>query len=382
MTIKKRLFISNILMIVIPIIVSIVTFSICFLFINALMGGSLAEMWKMQREITAVQRADLNVQMFFGALFALSGFIAIMFFTSRFLIRFVFKKIERLLEMLSDGVHQISDGNLEYRIVYHGDDEFKPICENFNSMATRLKSSIIEIEKNEQTRKELLASISHDLRSPLTSIKAFVEGLLDGVASTPESQKEYLQIIKQKTDDINNMVSQLFLYSTMDMGNYPTNPEKLSIGKEIHDFVIATGEDYKLKGLLIEVGSVPDDRYIFADPLQFRSILTNILDNSAKYKVKENANAKIDCVSKDGVIRIVLEDDGTGVPETALEKLFDVFYRSDISRNNPQQGSGLGLAITSKAIERMGGKIYAENCTDNGLRLIIEIPEAKGEQPK
>jgi signal transduction histidine kinase len=369
-------------MIVIPIIVSIVTFSICFLFINALMGGSLAEMWKMQREITAVQRADLNVQMFFGALFALSGFIAIMFFTSRFLIRFVFKKIERLLEMLSDGVHQISDGNLEYRIVYHGDDEFKPICENFNSMATRLKSSIIEIEKNEQTRKELLASISHDLRSPLTSIKAFVEGLLDGVASTPESQKEYLQIIKQKTDDINNMVSQLFLYSTMDMGNYPTNPEKLSIGKEIHDFVIATGEDYKLKGLLIEVGSVPDDRYIFADPLQFRSILTNILDNSAKYKVKENANAKIDCVSKDGVIRIVLEDDGTGVPETALEKLFDVFYRSDISRNNPQQGSGLGLAITSKAIERMGGKIYAENCTDNGLRLIIEIPEAKGEQPK
>ena len=142
--------------------------------------------------------------------------------------------------MLASGVNQISEGNLEHQIDYSEDDEFKTVCEAFNNMAAQLKASTDEIRKNEQNRKELLAGISHDLRSPLTSIKAFVEGLLDGVADTPESQKEYLHIIKQKTEDINNMVSQLFYYSKMDMGNFPTHPETLNAAGEINDFVSAS----------------------------------------------------------------------------------------------------------------------------------------------
>jgi signal transduction histidine kinase len=215
------------------------------------------------------------------------------------------------------------------------------------------------------------------LRSPLTSIKAFVEGLLDGVAATPESQREYLEIIRQKTDDINSMVAQLFLYSKMDMGNYPTYPEKLEIGRELSDFVTASMEEYKAKGLTIEVRYINDRKYIYADPIQLRSVFANILNNSSKYKNKETANATISYIVKDSMIHIVFQDDGPGVPEESLTKLFDVFYRGDFSRNNPHQGSGLGLAIVAKAIERMNGKIYAENCKESGLRTIIEIPEVR-----
>ena len=381
MTIKKRLSISNILMIVIPILVLIVLASVGFTLFNAIMGGALVDMVKAERETQTVQRANFNAQMVIGSFIALTGIVTVMYLTNRFLIKFVFMKIEQPLEMLSDGVHQISDGNLDYRIIYHGEDEFKPICEDFNNMAIQLKSSVEEVQRNEQNRKELIAGISHDLRSPLTSIKAFVEGLLDGVAATPETQREYLQTIRQKTDDINNMVSQLFLYSKMDMGSYPTHPEVLDIGKEISDFVIAAGDDFVSKGLTVETGDMPAEKYVYADPLQLRSVFTNILGNSAKYKEKDTANASVFCTVKDGVIRIVFEDDGPGVPKSALPKLFDVFYRNEPSRNNPQQGSGLGLAITSKALERMNGRVRAENRNQGGLRLIIEIPEAKGDRP-
>jgi signal transduction histidine kinase len=153
------------------------------------------------------------------------GTLAVVFLTNRFLTQFVFRKIEEPLDILAAGVHQIRDGNLDYQINYENKDEFASVCEDFNDMAVRLKESVTMIQKQEKNRKELLAGISHDLRSPLTSIKAYSEGLLDGVAKTPESQKAYLQMIKTKTEEIDRMVSKLFLFSKMDMGDYPHSPE-------------------------------------------------------------------------------------------------------------------------------------------------------------
>ena len=365
MTIKKRLFISNILMITIPYLVSAVTGTAFILTLHLIFDGELT-VYRANPDIPLIVSVNTFI-----------GFSIIMFFTNRFLIRFVFKRIKEPLEVLSNGVNQISEGNLDYKIIYHENDEFKPVCEAFNNMAARLKDSIEEVQKNEQNRKELIAGISHDLRSPLTSIKAFVEGLLDGIAGTPESQREYLQIIKQKTDDINRMVAQLFLYSKMDMGNYPTHPEILNVSDELKDFVSASQEEYKAKGLLVEIINAPENINSYADPVQLRSVFANILGNSAKYKIKETARAIINCLADGGVIKIIFEDDGPGIPENEISRLFDVFYRSDPSRSNPNQGSGLGLAIASKALERMNGRIYAENINAGGLRIIVEIPEMK-----
>jgi signal transduction histidine kinase len=376
MTIRKRLIISNILMTIIPIIVSVATVVACVFILNAISDGAVINTLQAKRELAVAGEEESSTRIIVFVVFIFMSFCAVMFFFSRLLSHLVIKRIEQPLEMLSYGASQISRGDLDHKITYMENDEFKPVCEAFNNMAVRLKASVEEVQKSEQNRKELLASISHDLRSPLTSIKAFAEGLLDGVANTLESRQEYLQIIKQKTDDINNMVSQLFYYSKMDMGNYPTHPELLNVTDEVRDFVSASQEDYMAKGLLVEITGTLSGGTIFADPLQLRSVFTNILDNSAKYKGKDNARALVSCAKDNDVIRIAFEDNGSGVLEDELIKLFDVFYRSDSSRSSPHQGSGLGLAIVSKALERMNGKIYAENIRTGGLRMVVEIPIA------
>jgi len=380
MTIKKRLFISNLLMMVVPIVIYLITvaaaiFTLSILYDIELGGGRGAG---YRAEILAA--GGVSVVFFAIAVFTL--LVVIVIITNRLLTKFVFKRIMQPLEMLSDGVRHISDGDLDYRLNYSAKDEFAPICAAFNDMAAKLKIADEIVQKSEQNRKELFSSISHDLRSPLTSIKAFAEGLVDGVAQTPEAQQEYLQVIIQKADDVNSMVSQLFLYSKMDMGNYPNNPEILDVGKEIEEFIAASSEEYKAKGLLIKVVGTTTEVCINADPLQLRSVFANILDNSAKYKHKDSAIAKITALAEDEFIKIIFEDNGVGVKDEMLPKLFDAFYRADPSRNNPQQGSGLGLAIARKAIERMGGNISAENCKKSGLRIIIKIPIVKGVQGK
>lgn len=379
MTIKKRLVISNILMVTIPIITSVVTVVALVYVLNVISGGAvwgvLQERFELitQSEQTMQNRDSSRITAVM--VFLIISFIAVIYFTGRLLSRLLIKRIETPLLILADGVHQISEGNLDAKIIYTKNDEFKPVCEAFNDMAYRLKTSIEEVQKSEQNRKELLTSISHDLRSPLTSVKAFVEGLIDGVANTPEAQAEYLQIIKQKTDEINNMVSQLFYYSKMDMGNYPTHPEEIGIANEIRDFINASYEDYKAKGLLVKFDGEPCDGSVFADPLQLRSVFSNILENSVKYKNKETAQSLVSCTVNEGIVRIAFEDDGMGVSPDDLVKLFDVFFRADTSRSNPKQGSGLGLAIVAKALERMNGRIHAENVITGGLRMVIEIPE-------
>ena len=371
MTIKKRLFISNILMIVIPVVVSIITVWVSVFVINLLSDGE--GIARGGRNLYS--RTDDIVLAIGATLVIIAILLLIMFLTNRLLTKFVFSKIVQPLELLSSGVHHISEGDLDYRIDYVEEDEFQPVCEAFNNMGEQLKTSAQEIAKNEQNRKELFAGISHDLRSPLTSIQGFVEGLLDGVANTPEAQEEYLHIIKQKTVDINNMMTQLFLYSKMDMGNYPTNPERIEIGQEINDFVSASREDFKVRRLSIETNGLDAKAYIYADPLQLRSVFANILENSVKYKTKDSVQSIISCSFTDDLVYITIEDDGTGVSVDALPKLFDAFYRTDESRNNPNQGSGLGLAIVAKALERMNGRISAENKAEGGLRMVITIPK-------
>jgi len=363
-------------MIIIPIVVSFVSFSVCVFILNAVSHGLLFEVLMGGGHQEIPFERFMKTQAIITFVIIVAVFLAILYVTNRLLIRYVFKKIEQPIDLLSSGAREISGGNLDYRIVYDQNDEFKPVCEDFNEMAVRLKASTLALQKDEQNRKELLASISHDLRSPLTSIKGYVEGLEDGVAATSGAQREYLEIIRQKTDDINNMVSKLFLYSKLDMGDYPTNPESLVIGREITDLLNACGEEYKAQGLSITTENFPADYLIIADPEQLRSIFINILDNSAKYREKETAYMAIRCERMNGLVRVTFDDDGPGVPEEALCKLFDVFFRNDPSRSGAPQGSGLGLAIAAKAAARMNGRITAENRAEGGLRIVLEIPEA------
>lgn len=312
-----------------------------------------------------------------AALVLLCAVLAAIWGTNRFLIRFVFQKINGPLVILSDSVREIGEGNLDCRIDYREKDEFAPVCEAFNDMAARLKASVERTRQDEESRKELLAGISHDLRSPLTSIRAYVEGLLDGVARTDEAQRRYLTTIKTKAEDIERMVSQLFLFSKLDMAEYPMEPRTFRLDEFVTDLTAETGEEYQSKGLEITAESLCPVS-VTADGTLLRRVLTNIMDNSAKYKTSDLGRLWISVADAGQDCRIVLTDDGPGVPEEALPKLFDAFYRSDPARKNPAGGSGLGLSIAARMVERMGGTIAAGHAAEAGLELTITLPKEDG----
>lgn len=317
--------------------------------------------------------ADLKTAAVLAAILILFAIFVSILFTNRFLTKFVWKRIEEPLGILVNGVHELRDGNLDYRIAYDREDEFLPVCQDFNEMAGRLKELVQRIQQQERSRKELIAGISHDIRSPLTSIQAYVEGLLDGIAKTPEAERKYLEIIKTKAKDLAHIVSQLFLFSKMELGEYPKDLRKLRLNEVLEDIVLSMQEEYRQKGLSITMDL--EMVTLNTDPVQIQRITTNILENSLKYKVKEQGNLQISLHRRESGFYLSFADDGPGVPEEALPHLFEVFYRSDPSRQNPHQGSGLGLAIVAAAAEQMGGSIQALPSPMGGLEIRIEFVE-------
>ncbi len=298
--------------------------------------------------------------------------------TNRFLTNFIFKRIKKPLEILETGVEQIHDGNLGYRIKYDNDDEFLSVCNAFNEMAIKLKESVEMTLKNEKSRKELFAGISHDLRSPLTSIQAYIEGLIDGIADTPEKQQKYLTTIKQKSESISNMLSQLFTFSKMELDDYPVDISCMDIKKELETIIETIKYEYAQKKLTISTNIKSAD--IKFDVQLLQRICLNIISNALKYINKEKKELNIYSEISENEYIIHFKDNGSGTDEQSLDKLFEVFYRSDISRNNPDKSSGLGLAIVANAIHKMNGTAKAKNAENGGLDIIITFPmEVKNE---
>ena len=420
MTIKQRLFISNILMIVLPIIFTIIMFfAIYFVFVGTtgmnpfsigqnrgsvvLVDEFRASILLQNEAHTQLTRDVVVYQSESGAyLLVLPEFMsehfrsqgipahitAIMFFTlliiifiiNRLLTKYISQHIMTAIDTLVDGVSEIRDGNLEYRIEYSTGDEFNNVCNAFNEMAERLLGMVNARQLDEKNRKELIAGISHDLRTPLTSIKTYVEGIELGMASTPEVQKEYFDTIKNKTKDIEHIISQLFMFSKLDIGEFPMLMSQADAGEWISDFVDAVSDEYARKGLEIRLTENIQGTMFSVDNVQLRNVLTNIFENSLKYGNKENGIMDITCRKENTDIAITLTDNGKGVPNEHLDRLFDVFYRTDNARNNTIQGSGLGLAISAKILERLGGGVRAENAVSGGLSIILKLPIIKGDE--
>lgn len=319
----------------------------------------------------------------YGTIVALVCAVCAILLTNRFLTLFVFRSITNSLDTLADGVQQIHAGNLGYRIDYRGDDEFSEVCSEFNEMAARLEESINARQADEVSRRELIAGISHDLRTPLTSIKAYIEGIQKGIAATPETQKRYVSTIKSKADDLEHIINMLFTFSKLDTGEFPYRIERVRLADELRGTVATIAEEYlpdapnAQKSLAISLGEDIPDVSVDIDVVQFRNVMFNILDNSAKYGRKKPVAVSIHVEREEDGVAISITDDGPGVSEEAIGKIFDVFYRGDPSRREPSRGSGLGLAISAKIISHFGGSITAENAPTGGLRVTIKLPVAE-----
>lgn len=306
----------------------------------------------------------------------------IVFLMNRFLAIRIYNSIITPLDILANGVSEISQGNLDYRIDYNAKDEFVSVCNAFNEMATQLSEMTRQQQREEQSRKVLIAGISHDLRTPLTSIKAYVVGFENGIAKTPAMQRKYLATINQKACELEYIINQLFLFSKLDVGDFPFQIETVNIGDEIKQLVADTKEEYEQKGVSLNIGNLPTDVYCSIDIIQFGNVIQNIWSNTAKYKSKEYASSTITCEETQDQITISVYDDGPGVKEEALDKLFDIFYRTDDSRQNVALGSGLGLAISAKIINSFQGNISARNHLAGGLCIDITLPKETNRHEK
>jgi signal transduction histidine kinase len=299
--------------------------------------------------------------------------------TNFFLTRSMIQNIAVPLDMLSFGVKQIQNNNLDFRLEYKNNDEFLPICGAFNEMAERLGLMAAEHDKYEENRRELLAGISHDLRTPLTSIKAYLEGIEKNIASTGEKRAKYIATIRSKTNDMEHIINQLFLFSKLDINDFPLSLKNLDMRLFVRDVVSELSDDYFKRGLVIKLSGPPQNVSVNIDPVLFRNVIVNILENSVLYKTAERGYIEIGLGIAEALVEIRLADDGPGVPEESLGKLFDVFYRADPSRNTRggSPGSGLGLAISQKIVSRMGGSMRAE-LPGRGLAIVIYLPLVNG----
>ena len=381
MTIKKQISISNICIILVTVIglmLAALALRIALLLVSDYGGLDMLELFELRRHHAEGWTGGLQPFMFF-TLFGV--FITVI---SNLLALRLIKSISRPLKALSEGVRQIYDVNLSYRINYQSEDEFRQISDAFDEMAAKLEASAVERKKNEDNRRELLAGISHDLRTPLTAIKGYLEVLESDVASTPAMRETYFSIIKKKTYDLEQIIEQLFLFSRLDMNEFPITLRPVAIAQVIQGIMNEISEEYATRGLDIHLGDLPPDMIISADILHLRSAILNILENSVKYKAKERGRIDISAAwdksvagsAAQDIITLRFTDDGPGVSEDALDKLFDSHYRADPSRS--KKGSGLGLAISSKIFEYSGGWCRAELSQNGGLAIVISIPAQQG----
>ena len=369
MTIKRRLFISNIRIIVI----AFAAFGLIARVVGFLIFGAGKPDPERMADLRGAYSHD-TFMIIWVLLIAL--FVILISLINNFLTHRMTKRIVQSLEPLNEGVRQIHNNNYAYRVDYRNNDEFRPICNAFNEMAAELETSTTRQKKDEANRRELIAGISHDLRTPLTSIKGYIEGIETGVASTSEMQEKYLGIIKHKAGDMEHIIEQLFLFSKLDMDEFPLTMRLVNITGAICDMIEDSLSEYASRGLAIKIAEMPKNVYVYADVLMFRNVIINILENSVKYKTLEHGQMEISATVVNDSVLIRMADDGPGVQAEMLPKLFDVFYRTDPSRS--KLGSGLGLAISVKIVERMGGSIHAELPPTGGLVIVIRLPLQQG----
>lgn len=309
-------------------------------------------------------------------------FSAIVGLTSLLLTYFVSRSIIRPIHALKTAALQIKDGNLSQQVVVRSKGEVGQLAAAFEAMRIQLKQSIDRSLQYEENRKQLLSHISHDLKTPISAIKGYVEGIMDGIANTDEKRERYMQTIYHKANDMDQLIDELFLFSKLDLQNVAFDFKTIDLIKYLSHYLEEQRFDLEKSGvrLCFEAPSV-DPLLVAADPDKLGRVLTNILNNSEKYMGQQPASARkqvtVSVRERDEHVLIEIEDTGPGIEEEDLPYLFDRFYRAEQSRNSETGGSGLGLAIVKQIIEGHGGAVWAENAENGGARFSLLLPRTQ-----
>lgn len=295
--------------------------------------------------------------------------VLILLFTSIILIQWIRKGVFQPIQEMNIAMHHIANGNFDY--VLHcrekNTDEMSELYKSYEDMRLKLKESTEEMKEKEKQNKELVSNITHDLKTPITSIKGYVEGLVDGVADTEEKRDRYIKTIYTKACAMDRLINELTFYSGIDTNRIPYHFHKLNLTDYFNDCVEEVGLDLESKNIRLNYTNLIDpDTLVIADPEQMKKVIDNIIGNSIKYMDKEKGVIDIRLTEDNDSVRVEIADNGKGIAAKDLGNIFERFYRTDASRNSSQGGSGIGLSIVKKIIEDHGGYVWATSKEGEG----------------
>ena len=283
----------------------------------------------------------------------------ILVFTALSVGLWIYRSIAVPLVKLKKATKNIKEGNLDFVLEVEGNDEFSQLCQDFEEMRKRLKESTEEKILMDKENKELISNISHDL-TPITAVKGYVEGIMDGVADTPEKMDRYVRTIYNKTNEMDHLINELTFYSKIDTNRIPYTFSKLNVEDYFSDCAEELGLEMETRGIeLVYANYVEKGVQVIADGEQIRRVIHNIVSNAIKYMEKPRGIIQLRVKDVGDFIQVEIEDNGKGIAAKDLPYIFDRFYRTDVSRNSSKGGSGIGLSIVKKIMEDHGGKVWA-----------------------
>ena len=307
--------------------------------------------------------------------------LIILIFTSVSVGLWIYRSVAAPLVKLRRATQNIKEGNLDFVMEAEGTDEFAELCRDFEEMRRRLKESAEEKVLMDKENKELISNISHDLKTPITAVKGYVEGIMDGVADTPEKMNRYVRTIYNKTNEMDHLINELTFYSKIDTNRIPYTFSKLNVEDYFSDCAEEIGLELETRGIqLYYANYVEKDVLVIADGEQIRRVIHNIISNAIKYMDKPKGVIQIRVKDVGDFVQIEIEDNGKGIAAKDITYIFDRFYRTDVSRNSSKGGSGIGLSIVRKILEDHGGKVWATSREGIGtimyfvLRKYQEVP--------
>lgn len=295
----------------------------------------------------------------------------------------IYTGLNRPIKKLSEATHRIREGDFDFELHEDGKDEISQLCCDFEEMRKRLKELDEEKRSFDQQSRELISNISHDLKTPITAVKGYVEGIMDGVADTPEKMDRYIRTIYIKANDMDRLINELTFYSKIDTNRIPYNFNKINVADYFDDCAEEVGLEMRERQITFTyINNVDKDTLVIADAEQMKRIINNIIGNSVKYMDKTRKSVQLRVLDVGDFIQVEIEDNGKGIPAKEIGVIFERFYRADASRNSAQGGSGIGLSIVKKIVEDHGGRIWASSKVGEGttmhfvIRKYQEVPVA------
>ncbi|NLI11649.1 MAG: HAMP domain-containing histidine kinase [Peptococcaceae bacterium] len=301
-------------------------------------------------------------------------FIICIFLTNSFLTYRLSKSLIEPLDSVKKAAKEIQNGNLDYPISYPVKNEIGDLYQAFEEMRLKLKQSQALNAQYENSRKELVSNISHDLKTPITAIKGYVQGIIDGVANNPAKMDKYLRTILTNAVEMERLTNDLFLFSKLDIKQLPFSFECVDIKKYLED----AGEELNFT-LNVENISLNYESYyesndlIMADRQRLVRVIHNIMENAKRHLNKREKEIKIVMREEKEEALIEISDNGCGIPADKLPFIFDRFFRVDCARNRTTGGSGIGLSIAREIIEAHQGRIWAESTEGWGTSIFFTL---------